>query len=371
MPAPIRSPHVQGLNLRGELPPAEEQPESLPGEPLGLDLIRGWLKKPRPRLYSLWLWVPYIAEGIRDAYGWLRTNTGPALRRTARTLRNAAKVIQEMRGIADRLAGQLQRAFPPGSRGREVAALLATGSRLFGRSVLVLVGIGREADRIPSILDNERAPGTRPPTPERLPSGAGPRPAPGTPPPAAPGEPAASLGPSEEPACSGAPEEPAASQGPPEEPVASPGPPDEPAASPDPPEEPVRSPDLPEESTPSSAPAEPSPVPGVPPGPRAEALAELSDNLRVQILTLGKRPRKAALRFTIWRTLNERGPATSETLGLLLQIDPENLAKRHLSPLVEEGVLERTIPDRITHPEQAYRSTRWPPGADGAPATGK
>ncbi len=341
MPTPVRSPLVEGLNLRGEPPPAEEPPP--PEEPLGLDLIRAWLVKPRPRLYRLWLWAPYTAEGVRDVYGWLRTNTGPALRRTARTLRKAAKVIQAMRGIADRLGGQLQRAFPPGSRGREVAAHLATGSRLFGRSALLLVGIGREADRIPSLLDRERAPGERPPAPERLPSGTGRRPAPGTRPPAAPDEPATAPGPPEEPAASArAPEEPAPSPRPPEEPAASPGPPEEPTA--------------------SSAPADPSPVPGLPPGPRADALAALSKNLRVQILTLGKRPRKAALRYTIWWILNELGPATSETLGLALHMDPANLAKRHLSPLVEEGVLERIIPDRITHPDQAYRATRRPPG---------
>ncbi len=85
-------------------------------------------------------------------------------------------------------------------------------------------------------------------------------------------------------------------------------------------------------------------------------------NLRVRILTLGKRPGKPALRYTVWRTLNERRPATSKTLGLLLLMDPENLAKRYLGPLAEQGVLERTIADRSTHPDQAYRSTRRPPG---------
>ena len=91
----------------------------------------------------------------------------------------------------------------------------------------------------------------------------------------------------------------------------------------------------------------------------------------MQILTLGKRPRKAALRYTIWRILTEGGERTSEDLGLLLQMDPANLAKRHVSPLVEQGVLERTIPDQIRHPEQAYRATGPPPGADGLPPVGE
>ena len=354
---------MQSLNLRGEPPSFEEQPNPPPNEPLGLDLIRGWLAKPRPRLYRLWLWVPLTAGGVRKAHGWLRANAGPALRRTARTLREAAKVIQAVRGVMDRLAVQLQRAFPPGSRGREVATLLATGSRLFGRSVLLLVGIGREADRIPSILDDERAPGPRPPAPERLPPGTGPRPAPGTPPPAVPDEPVASPDSPEEPAASpGPPEEPAPSPDPPDEPAASPGPPEEPAPSPGPPDEPAASPNPPEEPTPSPTPAVPSPVHGLPPGPRADAVAALPRKLRTQILLLGKRPRKAALRYTIWWILLEVGAATAETLGLLLRMDPANLAKRHLSPLVEEGAVERTIPDRITHPEQAYRATDRPPG---------
>lgn len=77
------------------------------------------------------------------------------------------------------------------------------------------------------------------------------------------------------------------------------------------------------------------------------------------------------LRYTVWRILNERGASTSEDLGLLLHMDPANLAKRHLSPLVEQGVLERTVPDRINHPEQAYRNTGPPPGASGLPDIGE
>ena len=77
------------------------------------------------------------------------------------------------------------------------------------------------------------------------------------------------------------------------------------------------------------------------------------------------------LRYTVWQILSQTGPKTSEELGLLLDMDAANLAKRHLSPLVDEGALERTIPDRINHPEQAYRATRRPPGADGLPASGE
>ena len=70
-------------------------------------------------------------------------------------------------GAAGRLSARLERTFPPGSRGREVAAHLAEGSRSLGRSARVLVGIGREADRLPKIWEPERVPGERPPQHER------------------------------------------------------------------------------------------------------------------------------------------------------------------------------------------------------------
>ncbi|MDE0475598.1 MAG: hypothetical protein OXI50_13650, partial [Gammaproteobacteria bacterium] len=111
--------------------------------------------------------MPYLAKGVREGYGWLRKNSGPALRRTAKTLRKAARVAQALRGAAERLRVRLERTFPPGSRGREVAGHLAEGSRLLLRSALVLVGIGREADRIPKIWEPESVRDKRPPQRER------------------------------------------------------------------------------------------------------------------------------------------------------------------------------------------------------------
>ena len=359
---------MEGLNLRGDPAPAEEPP---PEEPLGLDLIRGWLAKPRPWLRRLWLWVPHTAKGIRKVYRWLRANSGPALRRTAETLRKTARVAQALREAAERLRARLERTFPPGSRGRAVAAHLAEGNRLLLRSALLLVGIGREADRIPKIWENE--PGHR--ERDQPPPGPGSEPATETPDGSGADEPRASTG-----AGPGSRGEASASHGPAGPPTneASRSEPSPPASSPqEPPSAESSSPEPSEpepsrEGSPASgsaepAPADTSPVRGVPPGRRADALAKLSKDLRGQILRLGKRPRKAWLRYTVWRILNECGERTSEDLGLLLQIDPANLAKRHLSPLVEEGALERTIPDQIRHPEQAYRSTSRPPGAAGLP----
>ena len=326
------------LNLRDESPPAEEPPPS--EEPLGLDLIRGWLEKPRPRLHRLWLWVPYLAEGVQKAYGWLRESGGPALRR-------AATRVWELRGHVDRLRARLEKAFPPGSRGREVAEHLATACRLFARSALLLVGIGREADRLPPLWTPDREPGKPPPKPEGPPAGNTPGRASETPGRRTPDRRRASTG-----AGPTGRDESDASVGSGESggPGASVVPPGSPA----------------KESS-RSAPADSSPVPGLPPGPRADALAKLSKSLRNEILGLGKRPRKGALRLAIWRILNECGPADADFLGLLLGMDAANLAKRHLSPLVDHTVLARTIPDRINHPDQAYRTTGPPPGADGLP----
>ena len=376
MQAPVRSPIVQRLNLLGDPAPAEEPP---PDEPLGLDLIRGWLAKPRPRLRRLWLWGPYLAKGVRKGYGWLRKNSGPALRRTAETLRKTAEVTQALHGAAGRLSARLERTFPPGSRGRAVAGHLAEGSRSLGRSALVLVGIGREAERL-SVYTPERGRGERPPESERPLPGNEPDRDPETRPRPAPDEPGASTGdgPAVRDEFADAPD-PTAGGHPPgsarpgssasEVPRQESPQPDSPQPEPS---EPERSgEDPPASGSAEPAPADSSPVPGLPPGPRAEALAKLSKDLRGQILRLGKRPRKAMLRYTIWRILNERAAGTSDDLGLLLEMDPDNLVKRHLSPLVEEGAVQRTIPERINHPKQAYRSTRFPPGAHHPPSGGE
>ena len=320
---------MQSLNLRGE-PPASEEPERMPSEePLGLDLIRAWFAKPRPRLHRLWLWVPHTAKGVRKAYVWLRANAGPAMRRAANHAHRAVAVAQAFGRVAKRLADWLRTAFPPGSRGREFAGHLLEANRGLGRAILALLGIGRDLDRASGLLPREEAPPERSRQPD--------------PPPSAPE-------PDSEPAPRTAPEDEAASPG----------------------RNLPRSTGLARKKSPRAegpvsetrrlTPLNSRPVAGAPPGPRTAALEELPNGLRVHIRTLGKRPRRNSLRFAIWRIVTECGPATSGRLGLLLAVDPANLAKRHLSPMVEDGVLKRTIPDRLNHPEQAYRPTGRPPG---------
>ncbi|KYF74142.1 hypothetical protein BE17_23170 [Sorangium cellulosum] len=74
---------------------------------------------------------------------------------------------------------------------------------------------------------------------------------------------------------------------------------------------------------------------------------------------LGSRPRQGPLRAAIeqlcaWRTLR---PAE---LGALLGMRPDNLTKRHLSAMVNQGWLLRTHPENPNHPEQAYRASQIP-----------
>ena len=318
---------MQNLNLRGE-PPASEEPEQVPSEePLGLDLIRAWFRKPRPRLRRLWLWAPHIAKEVRKAYTWLRANAGPAMRRAAGQARKAAAGAQAFRRVAKRVADWLRTAFPPGSRGREFAVHLLEANRGLGRAIFALLGIGRDLDRASGLLPGEEAP----------PEGSG-----------KPDPPRSDPEPERSPQT--APEDEAASPGRNLPRSAGKGRKASPRR-----ERPV---------TKTRRPTHPNsqPAAGAPPGPRTAALEELPKGLRVLILTLGKRPRRNSLRFAIWRIVTECGPATPKRLGLLLAVDSANLAKRHLSPMVADGVLERTIPDRLNHPDQAYGSTGRPPG---------
>ena len=79
-----------------------------------------------------------------------------------------------------------------------------------------------------------------------------------------------------------------------------------------------------------------------------------------RVVALGPRPRKHVLRPVIVAVLQHRGWTTPAELGELLQMDPANLTKRHLTPLVREGLLDRLHPDMVNHPAQAYRPASLP-----------
>ena len=84
---------------------------------------------------------------------------------------------------------------------------------------------------------------------------------------------------------------------------------------------------------------------------------ELIDpKLRQAITLLGARPRKEKLRRVISQLCSSHW-RTSAWLAQQLNLDPGNLAERHLGPMVKAGSLERRFPDSPNHPEQAYRTS--------------
>jgi ATP-dependent DNA helicase RecG len=45
-----------------------------------------------------------------------------------------------------------------------------------------------------------------------------------------------------------------------------------------------------------------------------------------------------------------------ELIRLLRRKDVNHLVEHHLAPLVDQGKLERTHPENLSHPDQAYRT---------------
>jgi ATP-dependent DNA helicase RecG len=85
---------------------------------------------------------------------------------------------------------------------------------------------------------------------------------------------------------------------------------------------------------------------------------ELGAEVLKAIKELGVRPRKKRLREVIAMICARRDWTTPAELSLWLQIVPENLSTRHLSPMFESGELERRFPDNPTHAGQAYRTSQ-------------
>ena len=82
--------------------------------------------------------------------------------------------------------------------------------------------------------------------------------------------------------------------------------------------------------------------------------------VRAEVQGLGKRPRKDDLRRVILLVCAIREWTTPVELADWLGASRSNLSARHLGPMTEEGLLERRYPNRIQHPDQAYRVARPP-----------
>lgn len=347
-----------------ETPAGPDEEIRLTETPPGLDAIRGWLHKPRPWLHGLWLWIAWILSGPPTAWQWLRKHgpriskrlrriaaegtlvrrvlerTGNLLRETAVKFDAAAQAFRDPRGEARRESGELDEF---GETVRRLGERVTLGARIVAIVVSVL---NRLADLFPAeppvpVPDPAPVPADRPAITPQPPPQPQPRPTPRPP----------SL-PSDEP---------------PKEPPPQPVPPDAPETHSPPSEAPETRPPR------RDSPETPSPAPGAPktraPKRRPPATAAvprpvdwetrlqgLPDILHKWVRDLPKRPRRASLHALILNICNQREWTTSEEMARYLDMHRSSLVQRHLSELVEAGLLELKYPDFPRNPGQAYRT---------------
>lgn len=342
-----------------------------PEEPPGLDRIRGWLRRPRPRLRAVWLWLRWLGRGIAGGAGWVGRNALPAARGMGRIAAGGARVARAAAHIG-RSAGKVGASLGEmgsgmsaagGRFGRIGSALSNAGGRVrrFGR------GLRRTGRGAAEGLDSVSALGRRldsdaplgPPPTEELP-----------PPP--PEEPESESPPVERPrpprtrkTASSATAPSAPPPTPPE--PAQPEPPPEAERSVKPAAGVARKPAAKRKrkrSSPPPAPdsaketdAAPKAPPAPPETPPSDASADaLPEALLTRIAALGKRPRKQALRSLILDICRVREWTTATELAAILGVGRRSLSTRHITPMADAGLLERRYPDNPTNPAQAYRA---------------
>ena len=84
---------------------------------------------------------------------------------------------------------------------------------------------------------------------------------------------------------------------------------------------------------------------------------DLPLELKVELRRLPRRAPTERLRALIV-ALCEQGPIDRRTLGLLLQRSPGVLVRKHLTPMVRDGLLALTHPETPNHPGQAYQAAK-------------
>ncbi len=89
-----------------------------------------------------------------------------------------------------------------------------------------------------------------------------------------------------------------------------------------------------------------------------ELLRGCSAEIRSSVAALGGKPNAAELRRVIVELCRLRWWTPKQLAFVLARRSPTKLTEKHLSPLVNEGRLERRFPHRPNHPEQAYRTRR-------------
>lgn len=300
------------------------------GEPPGLDRIRRFVVKPRPRLWKfgvgVWLWVKRIGQWLLRFLKWI----GRGARRVARAAHVAAFLGRRAQNLGARI-GAVGRNWSSaeGRLGSAGAGLAKFGARLVGGgAAFAQVGDGvteltKRADRFRA---GESAPGREPPTPAK-----------DTPPGSPPPSPTRRRRGKKATVTRGS-EAPRASSGPPSTGNAD----QSPAVVPDPVPAPAPSAPTVSEAPPATA---PSPLPD-----------DLPFYLRNQIEQLGQRPRRETVEHLILASTEERGWMEPAELAAWLGMSVPHLSRRYLGPMTDARKLVRLYPNRPTHPEQAYRS---------------
>ena len=322
-----------------------ERPEETPP---GLAAIRAWLRKPRPRLHALWIWVRWILSGIPAAYRYAKENWPAARKRIRRLARKGAKVARtavrvghaardfgggivrstrSLRGPDGKVTGATARVRELGRAvrgfggrltegGSGIASALSSLHRLTGSS-------SGESGTGLGLLDPPEEPdreASRPPLRRAAE-------------PAEPGPPAPAHGERQQ--------RPLLPQAAPElgrderpEPRESTAPDRQPVTSPPAEDHEARFRDLPKVFIP-------------------------------QAKAVGARPHPESFRALILDICLHREWTTPAQLARWFGKHRRGLASRHLRPLLEAGLLERRFPDRPNTPKQAYRTRpeSWPPQA--------
>ena len=86
-------------------------------------------------------------------------------------------------------------------------------------------------------------------------------------------------------------------------------------------------------------------------------VGELPGHIQERIVRLGPRPHRQYVHPIIQEICSQGRWVTSSEIAHHLDLKQGNLTWNYLSPMVQDGLLERRFPDNITHPHQAYRAT--------------
>ena len=343
------------LDLRSEEPVSDPASESALNEtPPGLDAIRAWFRKPRPWLHGVWLWVRWTLAQVAKGYRLVKQNAGPAAKRlrqiasegerVSRAAAQAGRAVRDIGGAVARGARALR--APDGRLGNAGTRLGDIGGavRRFGGKMTegggaaaeLFAGVGRlthawrgNEPAVLGLLD-------RPGAPE---SGEPERP-----------EPQAAKREARHRSATRRRTEAVEPRD----------------------DEPEPPPPRPEENQPRA-----TRVPARGPRrtesrktkvPDQDRLAGLPDILVPWVKGLKPRARRDSLRALILEICSRREWTTPAELARWLAKDRSNLVKRHLRPMIREGLLELRYPDRRSSPKQAYRAR---PRAAANPDSGR